>query len=244
MKSVTNLWPGLANKSASHTIMVMQFVSPVDCLLFNHINFIKYVSCSSATGDYWLPGANVVGLATASINRSAELTWKELDFTISLQCLIKCHITVAAGFSSGFTFPSDATLVSAVYYIELSEEPAVPATVEFDHLNLLNSSSESMKFGLARKKQPSFRLFPGDFTSKKLHGRFRLPKSPLLLAAFCYQCSSEIKYSAYVFCEHEGPTLWKLIVVTVPRLTAYAQVSDSLMQTCITLHLDTRSCVA
>ena len=172
--------------------------------------------CSSATGDYWLPGANVVGLATASMDRSAELTWKELDFTISLRCLFRCNITIAAGFSSGFTFPSDATLVSAVYYIELSEEPAVPATVEFDHLDLLNSSSESMKFGLARIKQPSFRLFAGDFTSRKLHGRFRLPKSPLLLAAFCFQCTSEITYSAHVFCEHEGPHLWKLTVVTVP----------------------------
>lgn len=150
--------------------------------------------------------------------------WKELDFTVSLQCLARCNITVAAGFSSGFTFPSDATLVSAMYYIELSGEPALPATVEFDHLDLLNSSSVSMKFGLARKTKPSFTLFPGDFTSRKLHGRFRLPKPPLLLAAFCYQCSSEVKYSAHVFFEHEGPTLWKLIVVTVPRLTAHEQV--------------------
>ena len=182
--------------------------------------------CSTATGDYWLPGANVVGLATASIDESAELRWKEFGFAITLQCF-QCNITVtvAASFdSSSFTLPSSTILVSAVYYIELSEEPSVPATVEFDHLDLLNSSSQNMMFGVARKDQPyTFRLFSGDFTSRKLHGKFRLPKSRRLLAAFCLQRSEE-KYSAHVFCEHEGQSLWRLTVVTIPRLTAYKQV--------------------
>ena len=182
---------------------------------------------SAATGDYWLPGANLIGLATSSISRNTKL--KEYGFSLTLPCTRVCNVTVAASLSDGVVYklPSDATLVSALYYMELSKEPATSVTVEFDHIALSNSNDKIVRFGIARSKPPfQFKLYPGDFTSRGVHGRIEIAEFPVFVAAFELTGSSilEAHYSAHVFCEHEGPHLWKLIVVTVPRLTAYKQV--------------------
>ena len=80
---------------------------------------------------------------------------------------------------------------------------------------------------MARSKPPfQFKFYPGDFTSRRVHGRIESAEFPVFVAAFELTGSSilEAHYSAHVFCEHKGPHLWKLTVVTVPRLTANEQV--------------------
>ena len=92
---------------------------------------------------------------------------------------------------------------------------------------LSNSNDKIVRFGIARSKPPfQFKLYPGDFTSRGVRGRIEIAEFPVFVEAFELTGSSilEAHYSAHVFCEHEGPHLWKLIVVTVPRLTAYKQV--------------------
>ena len=142
-----------------------------------------------------------------------------------------CNVTVAASLSEGVVYklPSTATVVSALYYIQLSKEPSTPVTVEVDHLALLNSSRKTVMFGIARNKPPfQFQLYPGDFTSRELHvhGRIEILDFPIFLAVFQLPSSSilETAYSAHVFCDCEGPYSWTLTVVTAPRLAAYEQV--------------------
>ena len=114
-----------------------------------------------------------------------------------------------------------------LYYIELSKEPATSVTVELDNLALLNSESKTVMFGIARNKPPfQFKLYPGYFAPRTLHGRIEITGFPVFLAAFELPSSSipATIYSAHVFCDYEGPHFWKLIVVIAPRLTAYEQV--------------------
>ena len=142
---------------------------------------------SAATGDYWLPGANVIGLATASISRSTKLIWKECSLSWTLPCTHVCNVTVVASLSEGVVYklPSDAFLVSALYYIELSKEPATSVTVQFDHIALSNSNNKIVRFGIARSKPPfQFKFYPGDFTSRRVHGRIEIAEFPVFLAAF------------------------------------------------------------
>ena len=148
--------------------------------------------------------------------------------SLTLPCTHVCNVTVAASLSGVvYKLPSDASLVSALYYIELSKEPATSVTVQFDHIALLNSNDKIVRFGIARSKLPfQFKFYPGDFTSRRVHGRIEIGEFPVYVAAFELTGSSilEVHYSAHVFCEHEGPHLWKLTVVTVPRVTANEQI--------------------
>ena len=140
---------------------------------------------SAATGDYWLPGANVIGLATASISRSTKLTWKEYGFSLTLPCIHVCNVTIVASLSKGVVYklPSDASLVSALHYIELSKEPAT--SVELDHIALSDSNNKIVRFGIARSKPPfQFKFYPGDFTSRRVHGRIEIAEIPVFVAAF------------------------------------------------------------
>ena len=182
---------------------------------------------SSATGDYWLPGANVIGLATSSIKRNTKLIWETNGFALTLPCTHVCNVTIVASLTEGdvYKLPSTAMLVSALYYIQLSNERCISAIVEFDHLALLNSSSTNLRFGIARNEPPfQFELYPGDFTSRKLHGRIHISGFPVVLGAFQTSTTLATRYSAHVFCDYKGPSLWKLTVVAVPRLSAYEQV--------------------
>ena len=192
---------------------------------------IVHYPCS-ATGSAWLPGANVVGLATASIDQrfTAQLEWKEFGLTINLALAVPdtCNVTIAAGISGDFHLPSDTVLISAVYYIQISTSPSNPATAECE-VQVLNSRSKSnaMRFGFAWNEPPyTFELRAGDFASRKQHGSVHLPRTPLVVAAFHSQSSGTLqtKYFARVFSQREGPTLWKLVVVAVPRLAAFEQV--------------------
>ena len=186
----------------------------------------------SATGSNWLPGANVVGLATASINErfTAQLEWKEFGFAINLALAEPdtCNVTIAAGVSGEFCFPSNTVLVSAVYYIQISTSPSNPATAECK-VQVLNSRSKSsaMRFGFAWNGPPyTFELRAGDFASRQQHGSVHLPRTPLVVAVLHSQSSGvlQTKYLARVFSQREGPTLWKLIVVAVPGISAFEQV--------------------
>lgn len=151
-----------------------------------------------------------------------------------------CSVTVAAGISGDFRIPSDTVLVSAVYYIEISTDPSVSATAKCE-VEVLNSHSKSstVRYGFAMTGPPyTFDLGADDFTSRKLHGKIQLPKTPLVLAAFNVQSSGvvETEYSARVFSQREGPTLWKLTVVILPTLLAFEQVRQHAWKYCLSLH--------
>lgn len=174
----------------------------------------------------------MIGLATASINRrfEAQLEWKEFGLTMNLILSEPdiCNVTVAAGISGDFRIPSNTVLVSAVYYIEICTDPSVSATAKCE-VEVLNSRSKSstVRYGFAWNGPPyTFDLGADDFTSRKLHGKIQLPKTPLVVAAFHVQSSGvlETEYSAHVFSQREGPTLWKLTVVIFPTLLAFEQV--------------------
>ena len=155
------------------------------------------------------------------------MIWETNGFALTLPCTHVCNVTIVASLSEGdvYKLPSTATLVSALYYIQLSKEVSISATVEFDHFALLNDSSTNLRFGIARNKPP-FRFEPhsGDFTARKLHGSIQISGFPVVLAAFQRSNTLATRYSAHVFCDYKGPGLWKLTVVAVPRLSAYEQV--------------------
>lgn len=139
-----------------------------------------------------------------------------------------CHVTIAAAISGDFRIPSKTALVSAVYYIQISADPSISPTAECE-VEVLNchSRSNTMRFGFASSGQPyTFYLGAGDFASRKLHGRIQLPNTTLLVAVFHAETSGilEAEYTAHVFSQREGPTLWKLTVVILPTLLAFEQV--------------------
>lgn len=141
---------------------------------------------SSATGNYWLPGTNVVGLATASVWMTTQLEWKEFGFTIKVTFFDfdMCNVTIAASTSGEFRIPSNTILVSTVYYIHISKMTSLPATAECE-LEVLSSHSKNVSFGLAWEGPPyTFDLNAGDLASRKLQRSIRLPKTPLVVAAF------------------------------------------------------------
>ena len=188
-----------------------------------------------ATGIYWVPGTNVVALATVSIKRSTVLEWKEFGFALNITLVESdmCNVTIAASISGDFKIPSNTMLVSVVYYIQVATELYVPPLVECE-LEVWNSYGKDMRFGFAWKGPPyTFDLHTGDFTSRKLRGIIRIPNTPLLVAAFHSQSSGilETKYFARVFSQREGSTLWRLIVVVIPRLLAFEQVRQYIVCT-------------
>lgn len=195
---------------------------------YSHFTWQLFIP-SSATGNYWLPGTNVVGLATASVWMTTQLEWKEFGFTIKVTFFDfdMCNVTIAASTSGEFGIPSNTILVSAVYYIQISKMTSLPATAECE-LEVLSSHSKNVSFGLAWEGPPyTFDLNAGDLASRKLQRSIRLPKTPLVIAAFHSQmpgAADVMKYFAHVFRQREGPTLWKLIVVVIPRLLAFEQV--------------------
>ena len=158
---------------------------------------------------------------------STELEWEEFGFmiTITLAEYEVCNVTIAAAISGEFEIPSNAVLVSVVYYIQLSKT-SKPATAKCE-LEVVNSRSKCMRFGFAWSGPPyTFNLSAGDFAPRNLHGSIHLPKTPLVIAAFHSQSSGmlETMYFAHVFSQHGRPTLGRLIVVAIPRLAAFEQV--------------------
>ena len=65
--------------------------------------------------------------------------------TITLVEYEVCNVTIAAAISGEFEIPSNAVLVSVVYYIQLSKT-SKPATAKCE-LEVVNSRSKRMRFG-------------------------------------------------------------------------------------------------
>lgn len=212
--------------------ITLQEQPPWTVNLFSHVPHY-YLTCMhylcSATGSYWVPGTNVVGLATVSIKRSTKLEWKEFGFALNVALVESdmCNITIAAAISGDFKIPSNTMLVSVVYYIQVSTERLnVPPLVECE-LEVWSNCGKGVRFGFARNEPPyTFDLHTGDFNSRKLHGSIRIPNTPLLVAAFHSHSSGilETQYFARVFSQRKGSILWRLIVVVTPRLLAFEQV--------------------
>lgn len=157
---------------------------------------------------------------------STELEWKEFGFMINITLAEYevCNVTIVAAISGEFEIPSN-TILSVVYYIQLLKT-SKPTTAKCE-IKVVNSRSKRMRFGFAWNGPPyTFDLGAGDFAPRNLHGSIHLPKTTLVIAAFHSQSSGTLEtiYFAHAFSQHEGPTLWWLIVVAIPRLAAFEQV--------------------
>ena len=95
---------------------------------------------NSLSYKFHLPGVHFIHSETFALKHSTELQtvdWERFGFklhippgTFSEHYL---NITIGVSLSGNFKFPTDTTLVSAVYYIEMTSKLLQPVTMEIEH---------------------------------------------------------------------------------------------------------------
>ena len=146
------------------------------------------------------------------------------------------NITVGVSLSGNFKFPTNTSLVSAVYYIESSSKLYQPITVEVEHCWISSDKNYSKQLSfLAAEMHPTyllphtFQTVPGGiFSSTSQWGSIQVSSFSSWLYAIMSLVSGDynINYSAQIYWKKTSKALFYVRLVVTRHLSSCKEVSS------------------
>ena len=196
------------------------------------------------THEFHLPGMQLIGFETFTLQHSTEpqtIAWSRFGFKLHIPPdAISGHslnIGVGVSLSGNFKFPSNTTLVSAVYYINASSKLLRPVTVEMEHCLLLRNDDDvhAVSFYVAEIHPglPHYTFQPlrgGIFSSTNSWGSIQVSSFSLfsiswIIDLFTDRTTPNITYSAQIYHRKASGIMFNVRLVVTRHLSPCKEVS-------------------
>ena len=197
---------------------------------------------SPTTQEFHLPGIQLIGYESFTLQHSSEvqtITWSKFGFKLHIppDAILGSHLNVSVGvsLSGNFKFPSNTTLVSAVYYIDASSKLLRPVTIEMEHCLLLRSGDDihAVSFYVAEiyPGLPHYTFQPlrgGIFSSTNSWGSIQVASFSLFSISWItdlFRTAPNITYSAQIYHRKSSNIMFNVRLVVTRHLSPCKEVS-------------------